>query len=265
MTLIEGLFLGIVQGLTEFLPVSSSGHLVLLQKLLGISVGVMTFDIAVHFATLVAVIAVFWKDLVNMIKKPFQKINIMLIVATIPAFVLGFAFKDFFESLFASGKTLAIEFAITGAALLIAEKVASKRKNTSKDIEQLSCGDATFIGVAQAVAILPAVSRSGLTLAGALYKGLNREFALKFSFLMSIPAILGPALIDGVKVVHTGVPDGMMMPILFGMLGAGIAGYLSIRFMLNVFTKVSLKYFSIYVFVLAALVGADQLIFKRFF
>lgn len=262
MTSIQALILGIVQGLTEFLPISSSGHLALFQKIFGIQKGVLTFDVAVHLATLVAVIFVFWKDIIGIIKKPFGKLPLLIVVGTLPTIIIGLALKDIIEKLFESGVTLGFEFLLTGLILWYAESVKSK----GKGLEKTTYGDAAVVGVAQGIAILPAISRSGLTIAGALFRGLDREFAAKFSFLMSIPAILGAAALDGYKVAKSGGGLGVdVLPLVLGMAAAAICGYLAIKFMLRILTKGSMRVFSYYVFVLGALIILDQLFFGRFF
>ncbi len=275
MSILEAIILGIVQGLTEFLPVSSSGHLVIFQKLFGISSDVLSFDIAVHFATLIAVFIVLWKDIVAILKKPFGKLPIMILVATIPAIVIGLPLKDFFEKLYKSGVTLGIEFIITGLILLWAEShnenkpfAMRNRKLKNKGISEMNAIDALVIGVAQAGAILPAVSRSGLTLAGALARRLDREFAIKFSFLMSIPVILGPAILDFIDMLKSPRNTGALIfstTTLAAMVAACVAGVLAMKFMIKVFSKYSLKYFAYYVFVVAAFILVDQTFFGIIF
>lgn len=264
MNLIHAFILGVVQGLTEFLPVSSSGHLVLFQRLFGISEGALTFDVAVHLATLIAVFVVFWKDIVDMLKKPFGKLPLLIIAGTIPTVAIALAFKDMFEKVFESGRTLGIEFIFTGLILWYAESIRSK----DKGLEKATYTDAVVVGLAQGVAILPAISRSGLTIAGALFRGLNREFAARFSFLLSIPAILGAAVLDGYKLVkNPGMLEtsGGFLPLAVGMLAAAVFGYFAIRFMLKILAKGSLKVFSYYVFILGFLVIMEQLVSGKLF
>lgn len=265
MGIIEAIILGLIQGLTEFLPVSSSGHLVLFNKLFGITEGTVIFNIAVHIATLIAVISVLWKDVWEMIKKPTSKMTLLVVVATIPMGIMGFIFKDVLKSFLETGVTVGFGFLITGTILWLAEYISKKEKKNKK-LEQTSYIDAILIGCAQVVAMLPAVSRSGSTTGGALLRGLDREFALKFSFLMSIPAILGPAAIEVIEVIRDGSEVGVgFLPLIVGMLTAGISGYFAIKFMLKIFTKTSLKVFSYYVYTLGVLVLIDQLFTKIFF
>lgn len=258
MNIFQGFILGLIQGLTEFLPISSSGHLVLFQKLFGLEKGVLTFDVAVHFATLIAVVWIFREDVIGMIKKPFSKLTLLVVAGTIPTVIIALVFKDQIERIFESGVTLGFEFLLTGFVLWFAENIRSKNKG----LENTSYVDAAVMGTAQAIAILPAVSRSGLTLAGALMRGLNREFALKLSFLISIPAILGATLFDLKDTIGAaGAAEQIgLWPLVIGMLVAGISGYLSIKFMLKIFSKTSLKIFSYYVFALGILIIVEQLV-----
>jgi undecaprenyl-diphosphatase len=263
MNLLQAIILGIIQGLTEFLPISSSGHLSLFQTLFGLKQGSITFEVAVHLATLIAVVAVLWEDILKMIKKPFGKLTLLVVVGTIPTVIIAVIFKDLIELLFDTGATLGIEFIISGLILLYVEEKNKEKKN-GKKLENMNYIDAGVIGVAQGIAIMPAISRSGLTLAGALFCGLNREFAIKFSFLMSIPAILGSVVFEGLDIVKDGGAGMELVPLLAGMAAAGISGYLAIKVMFKIFTKASLKYFSYYVFAVGGLIIIDQY-FTHFF
>jgi len=264
LTVIQGFILGIVQGLAEYLPISSSGHLVLFQRLFGLEEGVVTFDIALHVATLLPVFIIMRKDILEILKKPFGKLPLLIIAGTIPTVIIAIVFGDMFESLFESGRSLGLEFILTGLVLLYAESVRSRNKG----LEEMTFTDAGVVGVAQGVAILPAVSRSGFTIAGALMRGINREFALRFSFLMSIPAILGAAAKDAIDIVKgdAGLGAGIeLLPFLAGFVSAAVSGYIAIRFMLKIFSKASFKAFAYYVFTRGALVLIDQIFFGRFF
>lgn len=311
MNIFQSAFLGIVQGLTEFLPISSSGHLVLFQKIFGLTGNTLSFDVFVHLGTLLAVIIVFRKDILSILKDPFGKLAVLLVIGTIPAVIVGIVFKDIIEAVFASGATIGVEFIITGFILVWAEKISrchsegdktdrhserpvSLRLSRSgseesdhllipsvipskdgiqsptssacspKTLPSMTVVDAIVIGIAQAVAILPAISRSGLTIAGALSRKLDREFALKYSFLLSIPAILGSAVFDGVNIIKD--PGSIqLIPILIGTIAAAISGYFAIRYMLKVFSKKSLMPFAVYVFILGGLIIIDQAITHIFF
>jgi undecaprenyl-diphosphatase len=262
MSIIQAIILGIVQGLTEFLPISSSGHLVLMQKIFGITEPTLLFDTCVHLGTLLAVFAVFKDDIMAILKKPFQRITWLLLAGTIPTGIIGVVFKDTFESMFHTGSTLGFEFIITGAVLLWSVNLRSGRKG----VKETSYLDAAFIGVMQGAAIMPAISRSGLTISGALFRGLDRDFAARFSFLLSIPAILGATVFQVKDIVEIGGGTAIgTAPLLIGSTAAAIAGYISIKYMLELLKKGKLKYFSYYVFALGALVIIDQYITHIFF
>lgn len=261
MTFIQAILLGIIQGITEFLPISSSGHLVLFQKIFGVAEPSLTFGIVVHLGTLTAVFAVFWKDIVSILRRPFQRLTLLLIAGTVPTAIIGVAFKDFFEKVFASGSTLGFEFFITGLVLYFADSL----RNGYKDAEETSCLDAAFVGLMQGAAILPAVSRSGLTISGALFRHMDRDFAARFSFLLSIPAILGAAVFDMKDVLEAGVGNLDSMSLGAGFIFAAIFGYISIRYMLNILKKGKMRYFSYYVFALGALILIDQYLTHIFF
>lgn len=256
MTIIQAVILGIVQGVTEFLPISSSGHLVLLQKIFGIADPSLTFEIVVHLGTLLAVFAVFWRDILALLKKPFQKFTYLLIIGTIPTGIIGVAFKDFFEKIFASGSTLGFGFLITGFVLLFAHNI----RYGYKDLDETSYFDAIFVGALQGIAILPAVSRSGLTISGALFRNMDRDFAAKFSFMLSIPAILGAAVFDAKDILNVGLGNLNLFNLGAGFVLSAIFGYISIKFMLNIIKRGKIKYFSFYVFILGALVLLDQFV-----
>ncbi len=264
MDIFHSIILGIIQGFTEFLPISSSGHLVLYQRIFGFNEEALAFIIMLHVATLISVIAIFWKEIWHMIRYPFSKITIFVVVATIPVAVIGFIFRDFFEYIFSSGNYLGIAFILTGVALLIADR-PRKQAYYGKDLSSMSYIDAILMGLAQSVAIIPALSRSGFIISAGLLRGLKKEFVIKFAFLMSVPAIIGPAMFDAHNLTFQAFQNIGILPLLFGMIAAAITGYISIRFMLDFFSRASLKVFAYYVFGLGALILADQLFFRVIF
>jgi len=261
MNLIQAILLGIIQGATEFLPISSSGHLVLFQKILGVEEPTLTFDIVVHLGTLVAVFAVFWKDIISLLRRPFQRLTLLLIAGTIPTGIIGIVFKDYFEELFASGRTLGFEFIVTGLVLFFAENLS----RGYKDVEETSLLDAAFVGLMQGAAILPAISRSGLTISGALFRNMDRDFAARFSFLLSIPAILGAAVFDMKDVLEVGLENLDSISLGAGFIFAAIFGYISIKYMIGMLKKGKMRVFSYYVFILGTLVLIDQYLIHIFF
>lgn len=261
MNIVQGIILGLIQGLTEFLPISSSGHLVLFQRIFAIDEPTLVFDTMVHVGTLAAVVTVLWKDIFSLLKKPFQRLTWLLIAGTIPTGIIGIMFKDSFAAMYQSGSTLGYEFIATGLIILFAERLNSGRKH----IEETSFLDAAFIGIMQGAAIMPAISRSGLTISGALMRNLDREFAAKFSFLLSIPAILGAAVFQMKDIAEAGGAGIINAPIAAGTVAAAAAGYFSVRFMIVLIKKGSMKYFSYYVFAIGALVLIDQYFTHMFF
>lgn len=244
----EAVILGIVQGLTEFLPVSSSGHLVITQALFGITDDVLVFDIFVHLGTLVAVFIAFWDDIKAILRHPFQRLTGLILVGCIPAALMGFLLDDVFSALFNSLLAVGIALIITGILLFISDRFGGKRT-----VESMSFGHALVIGVFQGLAITPGLSRSGSTIFGSLLCGLTRKDAARFSFLISIPVILGAAL----KEIVGGIGGGELVIEWTYFVGAAIAavfGYLAIRVFLRLLQKRSMKYFSYYVWAVAAAV-----------
>lgn len=255
--------LGVVQGLTEFLPVSSSGHLTLLQKLLGFDTagGAMTFiNIMMHLGTLIAVVIVFWKDIVALFRKPFKPL-LMLIVATIPAGIIGLLFSDQIDAIFSDEEKglmyLALCFAITALLLLVCELVAKRQK----DPKPLNWGSSVAMGLMQAVALFPGISRSGSTIVAGTLAGAKRDEVAKFSFLMSIPVILGSFLVEiasGVKDVVTDQPSYFtaigapeIVGMIFGVVFSMIFGFLAIKWMLKIIRKANYMWFSVYLLCLS--------------
>lgn len=256
MTIFEAIILGFVQGMTEFLPVSSSGHLVLLQKLFGINEGAMLFTIMLHVGTLISIFIVFWEDIIEMIKNPLSKLSVLIISATIPTVLIALLLQDVVEAAFDSAATIGFGFLLTGIILWAVDSI----KPGNKELKEMTLLNALLIGTAQGLAIFPAISRSGSTIAGALFQNLDRRFAAKFSFLMSIPAILGSLVFQVKDIVGTEL-NIEWIPVIIGTIVAAVSGYLAIRFMMEMIAKKSLKYFSIYVFILGGIVLLDQYIF----
>ncbi|MDR3121057.1 MAG: undecaprenyl-diphosphate phosphatase, partial [Clostridiales bacterium] len=198
MTAVQALILGIVQGLGEFLPISSSGHLVLVQKLFGIEEGAMSFDIIVHLGTLVSLCVVMRKQIFAYLRAPLGHVPRMVVLATVPTVVIALAFNSILEGLFETGFGLGFCFLYTAAILWFAETHNSgvEARREGKRIEAVSPRDALLVGISQGIATIPAVSRSGSTIAGGLLSGLRREAAIEFAFLMSIPVTLMAVAFD---------------------------------------------------------------------
>ncbi|MFU0799685.1 MAG: undecaprenyl-diphosphate phosphatase [Xylanivirga thermophila] len=259
ISIIKAIILGIIQGLTEFLPVSSSGHLVLVQNIFGLEGDMLLFDTMLHVGTLLSILVVFWKDIAYMFKHPFSKLPIYIITATIPTVIIALLLKDKVEAAFASASTLGFGFIATGLLLLFVELTQSGHKT----LKNMQIKDALLIGTMQGIAIFPAISRSGSTISGALLGKLDRKFAAKFSFLMSIPAILGSVVLQA-KDLNEAVTAASVTPAIAGMIAAFISGLIAIKAMIEIITNKSLKGFSYYLFTLGGLVLLDQFVFHIF-
>jgi undecaprenyl-diphosphatase len=313
MSIIQAIILGIVQGLTEFLPVSSSGHLLVLQKAMGVDEVGLTFDVALHIGTLVALLIYFHKDIWTLFRSIFSGLDLRKIpapsdklpghrtafssdnvpsgtlssdkstsalldsssekdevlrksskrrqshlawfiaLATIPAAVLGYLLESRAESTFRSPTLVAINLSVFGLVMLMAEKYSKRYKQPTK-IEKVSLPQAMAMGFAQAIAIIPGVSRSGSTITAGLFAGLDRVAATRFSFLLGVPIIAGAAL--KVLVSDTAASQISDNPLLFivGIVTSFITGLIAIRFMLGYLSKHSLAIFAYYRFALAAII-----------
>ena len=270
MTYLQAVILGLVQGLAEFLPISSSGHLAILENFFGIKEDSMLFfAVMLHFGTLLSVFVVFWKDIVELFKeliltikdligrkglrldeRPIRKLGVMIIVSCIPTAIIGFAFGDIFEGIYSKPILIGVMFIITGLLLLAAETWGGGNRN----INNLNYRNSIFICIVQGLAIIPGISRSGSTLFASLLCKLDREFAVKFVFLISIPTILGSFILELPDGLKEGVTGQMWGPVIVGMLVAFLSGLFAVKVMLKVVANKKLKYFSIYLFVLAAAV-----------
>jgi len=277
MSILNAIILGIVQGLTEFLPVSSSGHLVLLQKVFNINQPGLFFDTMLHAGTLTAVFIVLWKDIWELLKKPIQKLTGYLILATIPAVIAALTFGDAIEDIFKSAKYLGFCFLFTTVILVIAELLsrrAAEKEQIEVDNEKaflktektMSWVDALVIGIMQAIAIPPGISRSGATISGALFCRLNRDLAARFSFLLSIPAILGALVLQSKDLVKGGIAESLNIPaVIIGTIFAAIVGIFAVKFMLKIIREKSLFGFAVYTGILGILVLLDQFVTRLVF
>lgn len=268
--MLKTILLGIVQGLTEFLPVSSSGHLVLLQKLLHMPETGLLLEILLHVGTLVAVLAVFWDDWWRMLRHPIQsRVVRLLIVATIPAVLVTLLMGDWLDIIF-GGWFLGISFLITSALMFAAswlERRARTGGSQRRGVAELRYQQALAMGAMQAFAIIPGVSRSGATIVGGLAAGVTRRTAAKFSFMMSAVATVGSLVFKARDLIDAGGAafEGGWAAAILGMVAAAISGYLAIRWMLSLIQRVSLKWFGVYTAIIGLLVLADQLIFGLVF
>ena len=270
MTYFEAVILGLVQGLAEFLPVSSSGHLALLQQFFGIDENkVLLFAVMLHVGTLISGFIVYWKDIWELIvelcltikdlctgkglrleERPVRKLGVLIIIATIPTGIIGVLGGDFFDSLYTSIVPIGIGLIITGFLLVMAERMGS----SSRGLEKMNFRNAFFIGLVQGIAICPGISRSGSTLFGSLICNLDRKFAVKFVFLISIPSILGSAVLELPDAIEAGVTAAEAGPVIVGMLVAAVSGLVAIKSMIKIVSDKKLSYFSYYVWVVGAFV-----------
>ena len=268
MDIFQGIIIGIVQGLTEFLPVSSSAHLVFIQNILGVESS-LAFDVFLHLGTLIAVLWFFREDIYKMLRAwwlsigdilqrrfrqgfvedPYKRLAWYVILATIPVGIVGVLFDDSIDSLFAGGLYVPAFFLfVTGTILYLSQRMRSGNIG----FNNITHKEALWMGLGQACAILPGLSRSGTTIAAGLTIGLEKEFAAKFSFILSIPAILG-AFIFQLKDIGSAL-DTNLLPILFGFIAAIIAGYLAIKWMLDLIQNRSLDIFAFYCWIIGIVV-----------
>jgi len=243
MTYLMSVVLGFVQGVAEFLPISSSGHLSLLQTWFGLEEPDNLFNVLLHFATLIAVCVVYWRDIVDMIAEffrgvgslfsrkgnsgpvpPARRLVMMVILGTLPLFLI-LPIEDKVESLGGSNVFVGIALLVTGAILFVSDRMARGRKNA----RTATVTDALLVGCAQAVAVIPGLSRSGCTISAGMALGFDRTFAVRYSFLLSLPAVLGATLLKVLDVVKDGIDSALLPMYLVGMVVAGVVGYFSIR------------------------------------
>ena len=270
MTIFEALILGLVQGLAEFLPISSSGHLAILQHFLGINgENALLFTVMLHAGSLIAVFAAYWKDICELIMElgrligdiftgkglrakcnQTRQLGLMLIIGSIPAAITGILFDEVVEKLFTSVLAVGVCLIITGTVLFIAEKVNSGRK----DLSRAGFLNAFVVGLFQAVALAPGISRSGATIVGGLFQGFTRELAVRFAFLLSIPAVLGAVILQIPDALEAGVTGELLLPSVVGIVVAAVSGFLAIKLMIKVVTKSKLFVFSIYTWIAGAVV-----------
>ncbi len=262
MELLKPILLGVLQGATEFLPVSSSGHLVLAETFFHIQQAGIAFDVALHMGTLLAIVLYFRLDLLaisgallrlgseDQLVRGNQRLALLLIVATIPAAVIGKLFGDQIEEHLRQPAWIAATLAGVGLILLVAEKIGSRRRA----FHELTMVDALVIGLAQATALVPGVSRSGITMTTALFRDLDRTASARFSFLMSAPIIAGAGLLHLVKILRQGFPPGQEGFFVAGFLASAISGYLFISFLMRYLQSRSFAIFAYYRVALAAVV-----------
>ncbi len=257
--ILKALVLGIIQGLTEFLPVSSSGHLVLAQHFMNYQKPNISFETILHLGSLLAVLIYFRKDILDLIKSPFisasekkkkdLSVLLYLSIATLITGILGFLLKDKFEEMFTHPLLASLMLVVTGFILIFSDMISK----TNIPIYKIGVKRSIFIGLAQTFAIIPGISRSGTTIAVSIYNGIKREDAAKFSFLLSIPAILGANISEFSSLKE--LSSTFVPQYIIGAVAAFVSGYLVIAFLISVVKKQKLKYFSIYCWIVALISG----------
>ena len=242
VTLIEALILAVIQGLTEWLPVSSSGHLVITQKVLGLNPPLI-FDVMLHIGTLIVVLTVFRKDIVDIIKavikRDFEteegKLALFIFVGSVPIAIIGFVFYDFFKSLFSNLLAVGVAIIITGSLIFVSEKRIGNRK--------MGILDSLLIGLAQAVTIIPGISRSGITVATGLLRKIDKTKAFRYSFLLSVPAVIGATVMESKDLV-TGNVDAV--PLFLGAIISMVVGYTSLKLLQKIIMNEKFHLFAYY-------------------
>lgn len=278
MSVLSSIFLGLVQGVAEFLPISSSGHLSLFQNFFGLvsAEGSLFFDVLLHLGTLIAVFVYYWKDIVALVKEFFHliacvfsrekrrqmkrlppngRLILMIIVATLPLFVI-LPIKDKVEGLYGNTIFVGCALAVTGCILFFSDRMARGKKGP-KSATML---DALLVGVGQAVAVVPGLSRSGTTISAGMMRGFHRRFAVRFSFLLSIPAVLGANILSLKDAVEAGVDWSQVPVYLVGVLTAAVSGYLCIGLLRRIANKGKFGAFAYYCWTVGLLTIVVQLI-----
>ncbi len=247
--MIEALILGIVQGLTEFLPVSSTAHLVILPWFFnwGGDLNTLTFDLALHAGTLLSLLLCFWRDWIELLMRK-RKLFYLIILASVPAGLAGFLLNDIVEESLRSPYIISVFLVVGGIIMFLSEKMFKHRS-----LENLNLSDAVVIGLSQALALVPGVSRSGITISAGLFRGLDRSSSVRFSFLLSTPIIAGATLLHARKMM-TGTNHYHLDLFIAGFAASAITGFIAIKFMMTFFRKYSLNAFVYYRFLLAAVI-----------
>lgn len=274
MTIFQAIILGIFQGIAEFLPISSSGHLVLLQSLFKIQEGNLFFAKMLHLGTLISIFIVYFNDIIIIIKEFFiltydlfryrklridneyKRLGLMIIVGSIPTGIIGILFSDFFEKLYSSVTIVGLALIVTGILLWAAEKLPPRNKKAN----DMKIYDALIIGLFQGFAITPGISRSGSTIVGGLFRGFNKKLATKFSFLLALPATFGAGLLGIKDALSESSAIAIDLPLIVGVTISAITGVFAINILIKVLEKGKLHYFSYYVWIIGSII-----IFKQFF
>jgi undecaprenyl-diphosphatase len=263
MPLYQAIVLAIVQGLTEFLPISSTAHLTLFPWLFGWEDPGLTFDVALHAGTLVAVAVYFWRMWVDMLmslagvgpadaetKRQERRLFWLLVIGTIPGGLAGWLFENAAETKLRSPFIIAAALIIVGLMMWWGDHISARNHN----LNEVNLKDAIVVGISQAFAVIPGVSRSGATMTGGLFCGMKRETSARFSFLLSTPIIAGAALKKGLEMYHEGIPAAMRLPLIVGVIISAIVGYLVIAGLMRYLERRTFKIFVVYRLALGVIV-----------
>ncbi|WP_438347767.1 undecaprenyl-diphosphate phosphatase [Paenibacillus sp. FA6] len=261
-TLLKYAFLGLVQGVTEPIPVSSSAHVIIVQKLFGLEIAGLGFEVLVNFASLLAILLIYKNDLIQLIKHAWLYLSgkeeqykkdfhfiLYLILATIPAGLIGYLFNDLISDVFKGMLTIAISLLITGIALWLIRNLRGRKNEAG-----LKLKDAVIIGLAQAVALIPGISRSGATIVAGMGLGLKQSTALKFSFFLYIPISVGSMILEGSNLIRDPEIGTLALPYSLAFICSLVASYFSMKWFMGIMERGQLKYFSWYCFLLSAFI-----------
>lgn len=255
MSIFQASILGIIQGIAEWMPISSSGHLVIAQEFFGLQ-NMVFFDILLHIATLGVVFFIFRNEIVAVLKaitkldfkSEYGKLALYIILGSIPTGIIGILFHDTFEKMFSNLQAVAIALFITGIFLLLTKRKQGSARN-------INSKSALLIGLVQGVAIIPGISRSGSTISAGILSGIDKEKAARFSFLLSVPAIFGASLLEFKKLGENGMTGINWMPVIFGMIFAVIVGYIALKFLLKIIKSDKFYLFGYYCIILSVVLN----------
>ena len=248
MNYFDGLLLGALQGVTEFLPISSSGHLVLAESFLGLKVeNLKSFDVFVHLATFLVIMIYFWSDVKKLIlfEKSYRKLIAYIIIGTLPAVIVGFLWGDLLDEVFRNARSVAALMIMVGGIFILAE-IFYKKLAVKKNLEEMNWKHSLVIGLAQALALVPGISRSGATIVGGIVQGVKREDAAKFSFLLGLPAMLGAFTLTAFKMSTADFQAINIGPSLAGFIAAILFGLISVSLLMKFLKNNSLNVFAVY-------------------
>ncbi len=270
MTLFQAIVLGIVQGITEFLPVSSSGHLALTQFLLGVPEDRVFFlTVMLHIGTLFSVLVVYWSDLVNIcieffkmcadalkgkglgLENEYRKLAFLIIIGTIPTGIMGLLLRDIFANVYTSQRVIGIALIATGTLLWTSERSQMFQDN-KRELPEMTWKNAVVVGIFQGLAITPGMSRSGATISGALFQGINKHTATRYSFLLSFPIIALATMLEVVEAMEVGTGDLTLSMLMVGIITSFLAGVFAIRALIRMIAQGRLYYFSFYTWALGS-------------